>query len=270
MKKIALVWVVLMAGQYAISQNKFRFGLKLGPSVNWMKPDDVKKFENDGATLGFNWGLQVEYALSDNFSFYSGLELNQERGKINFKPSTNSSEVIYFMNNEYNFSTFKEQNGVYVPEDTSAYGVQLLNRTYKSTYVTLPIGIKMKTNEIGYMTYFGEFGLNIAFRTGTKITDDVDYRENVVTQANLPDIRKVNMDEDMQPIRMQLRAGAGAEYKISEGSSVFGSIHYNLGFTNSVKKDSKFLLNEKEPGTYRPLNQKFTAHGITLAIGVLF
>lgn len=270
MKKIALVLVVMMAGQYAISQNKFRFGLKLGPAVNWMKPDDVKKFENDGATVGFNWGLQAEYALSDNFSFYSGLELNQERGKINFAPSDNSSLVGYFMDDEYNFSTLKEENGIYSPEDTSAYGIRLLNRTYKSTYVTLPIGMKMKTNEIGYMTYFGEFGLNIAFRTGTKITDEVDYMGNVAAKANLSDIRDVNIDKDMQPVRIQLRVGAGAEYKISEGTSVFGAIHYNLGFTNSVKKDSKLMLNEKDPGVFKPLSQKFTAHGIAVTIGVLF
>ena len=130
----------------------------------------------------------------------------------------------------------------------------------------------MKTNEIGYMTYFGEFGLNIAFRTGTKITDEVNYDfiGNVATKVNLSDIRDVNMDKDMQPLRMQLRAGAGAEYKISEGTSVFGAIHYNLGFTNSVKKDSKLMLNEKDPGVFKPLSQKFTAHGIAVTIGVLF
>jgi len=266
MKKIALVLLATVASQYAISQNNFRFGLKLGPSVNWMKPDDVKKFENGGATFGFNWGLQAEYSLSDNFSVYSGLELNQERGKINFKPAVNSSAVIYFMDEGYNFSSVKEENGIYTPEDSSAFGVQLLERTYKSTYVTLPIGIKMKTNEIGYMTYFGEFGLNIAFRTSTKISDEVDYLgDDVLAKANIPDISEVNMDKDMQPIRMQLRVGGGAEYKISEGTSVFGSLHYNLGFTNSVKKDSKLMLNGG-----RPLGQKFTAHGIQLTVGVLF
>jgi hypothetical protein len=159
-----------------------------------------------------------------------------------------------------------EQNGGYAPEDTSAYGVQLLNRIYKSTYVTLPIGIKMKTNEIGYMTYFGEFGLNIAFRTDTKINDEVEYvNDDVNAKANIPDITDVNMDKDLQPIRMQLRVGGGAEYNISEGTSIFAGLHYNLGLTNSVKKDSDLMLKEG-----RPLSQKFSAHGIQLTVGVLF
>ncbi len=270
MKKIALLLVILITSHYILAQNKFRFGLKLGPAVNWMQPDDVKKFENGGATLGFNWGLQVEYALSDNFSFYSGLELNQERGKINFRPEENSPTVLYYMSNGYNFSNLMEENGIYSSETADAYTLHLLNRTYKSTYVTLPIGIKMKSNEIGYMTYFGEFGLNLAFRTGTRITDEIDYLGNLAAKANLADISDVNMDKDMQPVRMQLRVGGGAEYKISEGTSVFGALHYNLGFTNIVKKDSELMLNQTATGVFRPLNQKFSAHGIQLTVGVLF
>ncbi len=261
MKKIALLLAITLCANYAVSQNKFRFGLKLGPAFNWMKPDDVKKFENGGTTLGFNWGLKAEYALSDNFSFYSGLELNHEKGKVSF-----TNKTYYYMTGNYDFIETKEENGTHVPEDTTGYLLQLKNRTYKSTYVTLPIGIKMKTNEIGYMTYFGEFGLNLAFRTGTKVTDEVDYLGNNDAKANLSDITDVNMDKDMQPIRVQLKVGLGAEYKISEGTSVFGALHYNLGFTNVVKGDSRFLLNENST----PVSQKFSAHGIAVTVGVLF
>ena len=96
------------------------------------------------------------------------------------------------------------------------------------------------------MTYFGEFGLNLAFRTGTKIKDDVDYLSNVQAQADLNDISEVNMDKDMQPLRVQLKFGLGGEYKISEGTSIFGGLHYNLGFTNVVKGDSNYLVMDQE------------------------
>lgn len=261
MKKIALLLAITLCANYAVSQNKFRFGLKLGPAFNWMKPDDVKEFSNEGTTLGFNWGLKAEYAISENFSFYSGLELNHEKGKIGF-----TNPTYYFMNESYDFIETKEKNGVHVPEDTSGFLLQLKKRTYKSTYVTLPIGIKMKTNEIGYMTYFGEFGLNLGFRTGTKVTDEVDYLESNDAKATLSDISEVNMDKDMQPIRVQLRVGLGAEYKISEGTSIFGSVHYNLGFTNVVKGDSRYLLYENAT----PVSQKFSAHGVAVTVGVLF
>jgi len=128
----------------------------------------------------------------------------------------------------------------------------------------------MKTKEIGYMTYFGEFGLNLAFRTGTKIADEVDYLKDNDAKADIGDITEVNMDKDMQPLRVQLKFGLGAEYKISEGTSVFGGLHYNLGFTNVVKGDSKFLVSPNSTGDNKPVTQNFKAHGVQLTIGVLF
>ena len=264
MKKIALVLGVFLITQCAISQSKFRFGLKAAPSINWLKPDDVKKFSNGGSTLGFNWGLTGEYALSENFSFYGGLELNHEKGKVGF-----TVPAYYFMKENYELVRTQESGGNYIPEDTSAFTMKLANRTYKSTYVTLPFGIKMKTAEIGYMTYFGEFGLNLAFRTGTKIDDEstlVDVRASATDAGDYNNPTDINYDKDMQPIRVQLRVGLGAEYKISEGTSLFGGFHYNLGFTNVVKGDSRFLVDDNAKET----SQKFSAHGLQLTVGVLF
>ena len=270
MKKLAIVLGLVLFTQFGMSQSKFRFGLKVAPSINWLKPSDTKKFESDGVSLGFGGGLTMEYMIGDNFSFYSGLELQTEKGKINFMPNgASSNSVFYFMNNDYSFNETTEVNGNYEAEDTSAHRIQLTNRTYKNSYVTIPVGIKMKTNEIGYMTYFGEFGLNLSFRTGTKIEDEVIYPD-VIAEVNLDDISEVNMDKDMQPIRVQLKFGFGAEYKISEGTSLFGGLHYNLGFTNVVKGDSKYLVSENAAGLFTPVTQNFKAHSIQLTVGVLF
>ena len=101
---------------------------------------------------------------------------------------TYSSSPLTEINKDYSFIETTEVDGDYIPEDTSAYRVQLKSRTYKNNYVTIPVGIKMKTKEIGYMTYFGEFGLNLAFRTGTKIADDVDYLGDNDAKADIGDI----------------------------------------------------------------------------------
>lgn len=270
MKKLAIVLGLILFTQFAMSQNKFRFGLKVTPSINWLKPSDTKKFASNGSSIGFGGGLTAEYMISENFSFYSGLELQSEKGKIDFEPNDNSTEVYYFMNKDYSFTSITEVNGNYEPDDTNSHQIRLKNRVYSNNYVSIPLGIKMKTKEIGYMTYFGEFGLNLAFRTGTKIKDDVDYLSNVQAQADLNDISEVNMDKDMQPIRVQLRFGLGTEYKISEGTSIFGGLHYNLGFTNVVKGDSKYLVSPNSAGDNKPVSQNFKAHGVQLTVGVLF
>ena len=270
MKKLVILLGLALFTQFGMSQSKFRFGLKVAPSVNWLKPTNTKIFESDGVSLGFGGGLVMEYMIGDNFSFYSGLELQTEKGKINFAPNDNSDDVFYYMSGNYTFNETTDVNGDYQAEDTSAYRIQLKNRVYKYSYVTIPVGIKMKTKEIGYMTYFGEFGLNLAFRTGTKVTDEVDYLGDNDAKAELSDISEVPMDKDLQPIRVQLKFGLGAEYKVSEGTSLFGGLHYNLGFTNVVKGDSKYLVSADSQGLFKPLSQNFKAHAVQLTIGVLF
>lgn len=267
MKKISIAVLALVFANGVFSQEvetkSFRFGLKAAPSVNWMKPDNTKLFANGGSTVGFNWGLVTEFALSDLFSVSTGLELNYESGKINF-----TEPAYYGITPSYEFLETKknESTGEYYADGfqpTSDAVVELKKRKYASTYVTLPLAIKMKTKEIGYMTYFGEFGVNLAFRTKTKVTDEGPITTANSTQFDLTDL---NYDKDMQPIRTQLQVGFGTEYKIAGSTSVFGALHYNLGFTNSVKKDSKYLVDKNS----QVVNQNFSAHGIRLTIGVLF
>lgn len=268
MKKLSIIVLALAFANGSFSQDSetksFRFGLKVAPSVNWMKPDNAKLFSNGGSSLGFNWGLVTEFALSDLFSVSTGLELNYESGKIDF-----TEPAYYGITPSYTFlETKKDENtGNYYadgfkPSEDAA--VELGKRKYANTYVTLPIAIKMKTKEIGYMTYFGEFGVNLGFRTKTKVTDEAVK----ITTANSTqfDLSDMNYDKDMQPIRTQLQVGFGTEYKLAGSTAIFGALHYNLGFTNSVKKDSKYLLDKNN----QVVNQNFSAHGIRLTVGVLF
>ena len=46
-----------------------------------------------------------------------------------------------------------------VNDINSNYSIyHLKRREFRSSYVNIPLSIKMKTNEIGYFTYFGEVG----------------------------------------------------------------------------------------------------------------
>lgn len=270
MKKIGFVLVALAFVKGGFSQDvdtkvkNFRFGLKVAPSINWLKPQDTRKFENAGSALSFNWGLITEFRMGELFSFSTGLELNHEAGKIGFLNPT-----YYAITDDYEFIETEKNDatGDYQLSDTSKpyAAMQLNERKYSSTYVTLPIAVKMKTKEIGYMTYFGEFGLNAAFRTNTKVSDVANPLANP-SNIDVSDLSKIIYDKDMQPLRLQLLVGFGTEYNIAGSTSLVGSIHYNLGFTNVVDKNSKFLLDDDS----QRVGQNFSAHGIRLTIGVLF
>lgn len=268
MKKLVLLVLAFTFAKAGISQDEapksFRFGLKIAPSINWLKPQDTRKFENAGSAMSFNWGLITEFALGDLFSLSTGLELNHEVGNIGFLDST-----YYAINNDYQLiETVKDDaTGNYMVGDTTKpyAAMKLSERRYNSTYVTLPVAIKMKTKEIGYMTYFGEFGLNLSFRTSTKINDKASALANP-SGIDVSDLSKILYNKDMQLFRTQLKVGFGTEYNLAGSTSLIGAIHYNLGFTNVVDKESHFLLDEDS----QRISQNFSAHGIRLTIGVLF
>lgn len=249
MKKILsiVVGLIFISNLSAQEDKKIRFGLSATPSVNWYKTD-LATVSHNGLGIGFNWGLDLEYKLSNNASLFMGLKLANDNGKLAFREQ---DSLIYRLDNQKNFS-----------DDAANTTYMLLERNYKANYVSLPLGIKMKTNEIGYMTYFGQFGLISSIRTKAKSNDQV--KVNLTDELPNP---KLNIDNDMQLVKLQLSVGGGAEYNLSGTTSLVFGINYNLGFTNVLKKNSKHLT---YLGSGENFKQSATAHNIALSIGILF
>ena len=70
----------------------------------------------------------------------------------------------------------------------------------------------------------------------------------------------------MQIFRTGLNIGAGAEWNLSGNTSLVFGVTYNLGFSNVLKGESKFLLNTKNEA----FKQKATSQNILITVGVLF
>ena len=142
---VMLFSVITLMAQEGEKQPKFRFGLKVSPSVAWLGPDKTKfndlSVESGGAKIKFGYGLITEFVLAKNYSFLTGVEVNYAGGSINYK---DANSVSYKLNN-----------------DTTIF---LKSREYKQQYITIPIALKLNTNEIGYMTYFGQIGVDASFK----------------------------------------------------------------------------------------------------------
>ncbi len=249
---------------------KWRFGLKIAPSLNWLTPVDKREF-NGGTGVGFNWGLVIEKKLAERISISTGFEVNHEGGKIDFVGTNDQGDIdfFYYIDENYDFvETEQNSNGNYVPSDTSNIGrINLTKRRYSNTYVTIPFGIKMKSSEIGYITYFGEFGGNFSLLWNSRVRDEADASLSLTPNGvDQNDLKKLSNYSDMQIGRIQLLFGGGLEYNLSGTTSLFGALHYNLGFTNVARKNSKYLVNSSN----ERVSQNFSAHGIRLTVGVLF
>jgi hypothetical protein len=251
MKKVfvAILSLVFISGTFAQGEKDIRFGLSAAPSLNWYKPENVQKYESKGVGLGFGWGLDVEFKITDIATFATGLKINYDRGGLNFKDS-----VGYELN--------KDSELVNDPNLNSTSFFLLENRSYKVNYVTIPFMVKMHTNEIGYMTYFGQFGLISSLKTKALANDAI---KSPITNTQSS---KENLDinSDVSLFRFQLSIGGGAEYNLSGSTSLVFGVNYNLGFSNVLRKNSRHIVDMS--GT--AIRQNASAHNIALTVGILF
>jgi len=228
MKKICLLLIGVAFIQTGYCQDdggsvkKFRFGLKGEPSLSWFKPD-VKGVESNGVRFSFNYGLMMDFTLggSGNYAFSTGLNVTSIKGKLKHPDYTvftiDTLEIPAYSNTE---------------------------SSYTLTHVQLPITIKMKTNEIGYMTYYGQFG----FGTGFNWKSRMEYSTTELgANPSKREDEDVDVGKQMFPFRVSLIVGAGFEYNVSGNTSFVVGITFNNGFLNTFRgKENYFELDETD------------------------
>lgn len=288
MKKFTFLFIAVLGLQFANAQDEgksFRFGLRLDPSINWFKVDNEKKFESAGASVGFGWGLHTEIKLSDNASWTNAIGLFYDKGKVNFAPTVGTADSVYYLLNgddvliEFPGTEFDDT----LPSGTTQY--RLGTRSYTVNYAHLQTCIKMKTKEIGMITYFGQFGLNLGIKTKARANDLAQARTGVTlagdTYASESEKEKIDITKDAAFMKLGINIGFGLEFNISGTTSAFACLSYNHGFTNVVSKNSDFLKTTDDADKiYLPnstvgkniidFDQKFTARNIALTVGILF
>ena len=222
---------------------KFRLGLQLSPHVSWLAPNS-SEYKNDGIKLGVTYGLSTEFFLTKNYLFSTGFMISSLGGKVAY-------EGIYEDNNGVNVASAVEQS-------------------YAVRYIEIPMTLKLRTNQIGYMTYYGNFGL----KSGVKFQSTSDFTYTDIN--NKPKVEDVNTAGDIFFMNMYLVVGAGVEYNISGNTNVVVGITYNNGFINQLDKklnemdgDKAALDSNGEP-LFSEKNASANLKYISLNIGLFF
>lgn len=229
-----------------------RFGGTIIPSLNWYKPDNLKKFQANGTVARFGVLINGEYSFSGNFALGFGIGINSGGGKITFVDTAN-----YFFSDDAVISV-SDTVGL-----NGKYEVYKLNdRTYNAGYYVLPVSIKMRTNEIGYMRYFFEPRLNVNIRRKVRADDNL-FSYKTFQTANQTDL---DITKDMSFMRFAVTLSAGGEYYVSGSTAFVFAIGYDYGLSNAVQKKSEYLIRNN----WKPVEQKFIQSGMVLTLGVLF
>ena len=200
---------VLNAQENDMSERKFRFGLYGSPNFGWIQPN-IKEFEKDGlqSRIGFGYGLMMDYRFSDtpNYLFSTGVNLTNFGGGL-IEPWDSTALVP-------NIDT------------TTYYGK--LNRTYRLQYVNIPLLLKMRTDEIGYMSYFASVGVDVGVRTRAFANDDFEWTVSPAP-GNEED---VNIEKAISLFRLGLNLSGGGEFNLSGNTNVYVGIGWHNTFIN--------------------------------------
>jgi hypothetical protein len=261
----------------------FRFGLAIMPSVNWYDTES-KILQRNGAALKFGGGLIMEFRLAKVASIQTGVNILTAGGKLIYRNgglyNPGATTINYYYDNKV--GDIVEYNSVTASTINSHTRYQLNARKYKTTYISVPVLLKLKTREIGSMVYFGQFGLNSFFRWKARANDEVQVLDASNSGTNE---KKSNLmiSKDASIYNAALNFGLGAEYNLAGTTSLVIGANYNLGFTNVLRKDSKYLekrfnhddynMNSTTNNTYYtvgPLEQIVKENSIVLTVGVLF
>lgn len=215
----ALLALCLVSALSAQDDASFRLGLKAAPNFAWMRSDS-KDLTSDGNRTGISYGLLGDFKLNDAATYYfsTGVLLNSIGGKF-------KADATY------------EIGGV----STEVKSEQEL----KLRYIELPLALKLRTKTSGTFNFYGQFGVSTAFNIRARTDATTTSTANGTTTTTSVDDEDVI--SDIALFKMALVVGAGMEYSLSSGPTLFGGLTYNNAFTNALDGDAKKLLpNDKK------------------------
>jgi len=219
--------------------------------------------EADGASLRFGFGLSTDILFTETYAIGTGLNIDNMGG------------TLEYLTQKKEFAGQPEEMDYIVERE----------RTYNLKYVELPLTLKMRTNEIGYITYWGQFGLGLGinWRANAEDTDsyirefDSDTGNWEGTDKADVSLEDIDVSDEIKIARASLIFGAGIEYNLSGSTSIVAGLTFNNGITNIFSKDALGI--ERQPENNEPLintngiaetKLKSTNNTIGLTVGILF
>ncbi len=283
MKK--LVYSLFIIGFVASSlvaqdDKKVKMGITISPSMNWLTPDNAKKMAKDGSVIKMGIGLAVDFKLTDVIWFSTGLEYTGAGGKVKYSTDTagyyyKDDAILAVSPNDANSPTSQANMDVAA---NKANTYQLLKRNYRTGYLHIPIAFKLKTKELGGITYFGDIGGDLFVKTSAKADDHVKYdvtttSGTVTTTTTKEEDVKNKLGNEVNAFNAGAHVGGGLEFRLSGSTAVTASIQYRHGIMNYTNKDTYSLLratatNGANPYSEFPNGTKLRQ--VVLTVGIMF
>jgi hypothetical protein len=192
MQKYILSLIILLSSSQIFAQG-LSFSVVLDPQMTWMDSDS-KKVEREGSNFGIGGGLVMDLYFAENYAFTSGVQILGTGGNLRFLDTL----------------TFKPGGVV----DTLPAGSVV---EYNLQYLTIPFGLKLKSNEIGYFRFFADLG--ILNQINLKATGSV---ETINVEGE-------DINDEIGFFMMSYYIGGGLEYSLGGNTALVGGIYWTSG-----------------------------------------
>lgn len=195
----------LSAQDLRIPEYSFRLGLTAHPTIGWVKPETGK---TNSVALGFSYGVMADFNFAENYTFATGLTITTINGK--------STEI--------NVPPYYDGSASQVAYDLK----------YKLQYIEVPLTLKLKTDKMGEVKWYGQFGLSNGFNIGAKQSAETSGKTIIDNQ---------NISKETNFYRAGLILGVGGEFDIASHTSITAGLTLNNGFTDITDDKSRKVKN---------------------------
>ncbi len=273
------IGVLLSSHAQEAAEKKFQAGIILGYGLNFITPG-TKLISKNGVGTDLTIGMNFNYNfnISSTVGVSSGLEFDFE----SFKYKASGVSPLYYYYNDSQILTknnYLDGDGVYfsLPASTKLY--QVNKRTEKPIYLTIPTMMLFRTKYIGYIRYFGKFGIRNSFLLKSTIFDEGKSFDGSLT-AEMNNDNMSSSKRDLSIYKGSVGISGGAEWNFSGSTCLLAELGYYYGFVNISRGNAIVGDPEKNmtvfttfdsalhPSVYTPLSLK--QNQLLLKVSILF
>ena len=212
MKKFFLFSFLIVISVSSQAQNqKLGIGFAANPGLSWLHADAASMHSKN--KISFGYGVNIDYWFQDNYALGTGFFVNYRGGVLQFDSTVHFSSL----------------DSTYAGNSSMSYNIQ---------YLSVPLTLKLSTNEIGYSKYYGKLGVDL--NVNVKPRGEFTSKTGDVTS-------KIDLGKDVNPMDIGLYAALGMGYNVTQNVYINTELFFHNGFMDQLKfadgYDTKVILN---------------------------